>query len=118
MKQYTPPSVDYAKTRASRTIPDQSLSIQEIVKRYVKGVPVDVTKREAVFVDQNEHDLEKLSRMDFGEKAEYARMLAEQAQRLANDLNEYQAQRKASEESKLKAAQAEQKTDAQKEPTK
>lgn len=48
------------------------MSIIEIVKRYTRGIPVDVIQRQGVFIDQNEHDLEKLHRMDFGEKADMA----------------------------------------------
>lgn len=85
---YKEPVVNYGKVRKSVTIPDQSLSIQEIVKRYVRGIPVDVLQRKGVYVDQSDEDLEMLSRMDFGEKAAYAQTLAERANRLASDYNE------------------------------
>lgn len=89
---YSPPTVDYKKKRASQTIPDQSLSIQEIVKRYVRGIPVDVLQREPVYVDQSDHDLEKLARMDFHEKAEYANALAQDAAEMKGTLDRRHAQ--------------------------
>lgn len=99
-KCYVVPVVDFAKVRKSQTIPDQSMSIQEIVKRFVRGIPVDIVRREGVYVDQHDHDLEKLSRMDFGQKAEYAQALADRANRLQADLKEQKAsydERKANE---------------------
>lgn len=101
-RPYTQPEVNYAKVRKSRTVPDQSMTIQEIVKRYVRGIPVDVVKREPVYVDQNDHDLEKLSRMDFHEKAEYAQGLSEYAEGLRNGLQEHE---RSKAEAKAKAAQ-------------
>lgn len=86
--QYSPPKVDYGKMRKSQTIPDQSMSIQEIVKRYVRGVPVDVQQRTPVYLDQSDHDMEMLGRMDFGQKAEYAAALAEQAKQMQAELKE------------------------------
>lgn len=89
---YIVPKINYSKQRKSVAIPDQSLTIQEIVKRYVRGIPVDVLQRKAVYSDQEDHDLEKISRMDFGEKAAYAAEQAEQAKQLRNELNEKEAE--------------------------
>lgn len=85
---YPLPQVDWKKKRPSKTLPDQSMSIQEIVKRFVRGIPVDVPNREAVYIDQSEDDLEKLSRMDFAEKAEYARQLGERANEMRSEMAE------------------------------
>lgn len=78
--KFTPPVVRWSMKRKSQTVPDQALSIREIVQRYVKGIPVDVIQREGVYVDQQEHDLEKLNRMDFGDKAAFAADLKERNQ--------------------------------------
>lgn len=86
--KYKAPAINYKGRRASIAIPDQSLSIQEIVKRYVRGIPVDVIKRQPVYNDQNDHDMEKLSRLDFGEKAELADQLANQAAKIQDDYTE------------------------------
>lgn len=114
VRKYFPPKVDFKKTRPSKTIPDQSMSIQEIVRRFVRGIPVDIVEKKPVYVDQNDHDLEKLSRMDFGEKAEYAAALKLDAERLKAELDERQAEhaeREASE-AKLKAEKAQAELDA------
>lgn len=87
---YNPPKIDYKTKKKSLAIPDQSMSIQEIVKRYVKGIPVDVLQRKAIYADQEEEDLEKLARMDFGEKHEYAQALAERAAQIKAELQEMQ----------------------------
>lgn len=97
---YKPIKVDYKKKRPSKTIPDQSLSIQEIVKRYVRGVPVDVVQRQGVYLDQNEADLEKMTRLDFGEKHEIAATLAARARGMQDDLEQRQRE---SQEAEAKA---------------
>lgn len=108
---YRPPVINYDKVRKSKTIPDQSMSIQEIVKRFVRGIPVDVLKREPVYSDQQDHDLEKLSRMDFGEKAEYAQALKRQGEELQNELRELAASAREAREKEASAqAQAQAQT--------
>lgn len=94
MTNYTKPTIDRKRIKPSVAIPDQSLSIQQIVQRYVRGLPVDVLQRKPIYIDQDEHDLEQLSRLDFGEKAELAIMLAHQAKALKDDLAEFESQRK------------------------
>lgn len=105
---YVPPKIDYKKRRQSYAIPDQSMSIQEIVKRFVRGIPVDIIQREAVYSDTG-HDLEKLNRMDFADKAQFAKDLRQRADTQLNELLEADdAHRfaKAAEEAK-KAARTE-----------
>lgn len=54
----------------SRTIPDQSMSIHELVRRFVRGIPADVVQRDAVYnPNNNQVDLEALSRLDPADKA-------------------------------------------------
>lgn len=62
-------TIAYSKTRPSKTIPDQSMDIKELVRRFVKGIPVDVVQREKVYIDQSDLDLEKLSRLDAADRA-------------------------------------------------
>lgn len=87
---YQPPKIDYSKRRATTAQPNQSMSIQEIVRRYVKGIPVDVTQRQPMYNEQDHYDLEKLSRMDFGEKAELADQLKQDAELIQADFLELQ----------------------------
>lgn len=68
-KSYGSPS------RKQLAIPDQALSLREIVKRFVRGVPVDVKHRDPIWIDQEEFDLELLSRSEFSEKMSIAEEL-------------------------------------------
>lgn len=108
-REFKVPTIDYSKKNKSMTIPDQSMSIDEIMKRFVRGIPVDVVQRQGVFVDQNDHDLEALSRMDFADKAAMADELAANAEAITEGLKrKEQAKRatkqKAEEEATHKAA--------------
>lgn len=99
--------------RKYRTQPDQSLSIDEIMKRFVRGIPVDIQQREGVYVDQSEHDLEKMSRMDFGEKAAMAAELSEQTEAKKAAFEERQRARKeATQRAKAKREQPEKPKDS------
>lgn len=84
---YKPPVVVSKALRQGKTVPDQAMSIKEIVARFTRGIPVDVRARQGVFIDSSE-DLEKLSRMDFGEKAAYADELSQRANELDAELKE------------------------------
>lgn len=85
---YVIPKIDYKKRRKSFAIPDQSMSIQEIVKRFVRGIPVDIIQRNAVYSDQNDHDLEKLNRMDFADKTQFAKDLRQRSEAQLDELLE------------------------------
>lgn len=54
--------------RKSTTMPDQALTVEEIMRRFTKGLPVAVTNRDPVYIDQNDFDYEQISRMSFDEK--------------------------------------------------
>lgn len=79
--------------RKGKTIPDQSMSIQEIVRRFVRGLPADVEHRNPIYVDQSEVDLEKVSRLDFGEKHALAQEMSAQNQRFVDAVANEQARR-------------------------
>lgn len=98
-------------------MPDQSMSIREIVRRFVRGIPVDVIQHEPVYSENDEHDLEKLSRMDFGAKAEFAEALGREAAQLESELNERvttarEAQAKKAKEKAEAEAQAKEQAEA------
>lgn len=80
-----------------RTLPKQSLGIKEILDRFVKGIPVDVVRREAVYVDHDNIDLEKVSRMDFGEKVEFAQQMGEKARQQGEALKKASEERRESQ---------------------
>lgn len=79
--------------RAVLAEPNQSMTIAQIVDRFLKGVPASGKRYEGVYIDQDEMDLEKVSRMDFAEKHALQR---DMEQRAANA----KAKLKASEEAK------------------
>lgn len=85
--------------RKSRTLPDQSLTPQEILDRFVKGEPINLQAREAVYIDQDIFDYEQLGRMEFDQKDEYARMIKERANAM---LKELEARELANEEAMTK----------------
>lgn len=66
----------------SQTIPDQSMSIKELVRRFVKGIPADVIQRQPIFTNNSDFDLEKLGQLDPADKAYMAKEM--QAENEAN----------------------------------
>lgn len=70
-RPFKPDTVDFSKVRPSKTVPDQTLSIAEIMKRFSRQIPIDLNVRKPVYVDQSEHDLERLARMDFADKHQF-----------------------------------------------
>lgn len=107
--------INYKSKAKSLTIPDQSMSILEIVRRFVRGIPVDVIQRQGVYVDQSEHDLERMSRMDFAEQADMAAHLSNQAQEIADEHNAKEEARKAT--IKQKAVEDQKRKKVAKKPT-
>lgn len=97
------PKCTTAKLRKSMAVPDQSLSVIEIANRYIKGLPIDLVKRDPVFVEQSDHDLERLSRMDFAEKAEFADQMLSQAEAIKADYTDRERARLAKRETARKA---------------
>lgn len=97
--------VDWKRSRPSQTVPDQSMSVDEIVKRYVRGVPVDLAHHEKVYYDQEEMDLEKVSRLDFDQKAELAAEISARREAMIREARE----RKAEAQRKAKSEQTERK---------
>lgn len=67
--------------RASKTVPNEAMSIKEILTRYVKGLPITgVNKREPMFDPNPDHDnmdLEKVGQADLFEREEAAQWLKE-----------------------------------------
>lgn len=91
------PTIDFGKAkRKSITVPDQSMSIEEIVKRYTRGIPVDIKMNNPVYIDQsgdNALDLEKAARLDFAQKHELAQQIKEDAQNAVDSANERRKER-------------------------
>lgn len=88
---YKLPPFDHKRKNPRFTVPDQSLSVREILSRYSRNVAVDVKNYQGVYVDSDE-DLEKVNRMDFGDKKAYADHLKEESERTISALKEAQAE--------------------------
>lgn len=60
----------------SKTVPDQTMSIREIVARFVRGMPISAGMREPLYSDQ-EIDLDNpppdIMNMDFAEREQFVR---------------------------------------------
>lgn len=82
-----------------QTVPNQSMSLQEIIKRFTRKEALPLEK-EGVFEDRF-GDLEKLSREDITVRHERARQLKDWAKRGEADYQ--QKQKKSEEEQKKKA---------------
>jgi hypothetical protein len=80
--------VDFTKRSKSLTIPNQALTLGQILDRFTRNIPVDIVRRDPVYHDQNEFDLEKMSRMDFADQQEFADQMARRAQDQENELIE------------------------------
>lgn len=97
--------------RKSTTLPDQALSVQTILDRYTRGIPVNLTQREATFLDQQEVDYEQLSRMEFDEKIAYAQAMQSKAKDIEAQLT---AQKQAKDARIKEKAQKKREAEAQK----
>lgn len=95
--------VDYNKVNAGKTLPDQTMSIKEIVSRFTRGISVNAHERPGVYSTQDEYDLEKLNRLEFGEKQAMAHSLAKLVEDTANELDEQEKEAAAAAKEKAKA---------------
>lgn len=66
--------VDYSK-EVDQVVPDQSMSLQEILARFTRGEPVPVGHETSEGIQED--DLEKLKHADLVDKAEYKEKLEE-----------------------------------------
>lgn len=56
-------------TKPSMTVPDQSMSVREIMTRYAKGLPLEGQK--VAIWEGEESDMPDISRMDLADRQEY-----------------------------------------------
>lgn len=74
------------RNRPTKTLPDQAISVAEIFRRFAKGLPSMEAVRTPVYLDQNEYDFEKLSRLPFDEKHALAEQMRQKAEDIKADL--------------------------------
>lgn len=98
---------DFKTKRKSLTVPNQALSIKDIVSRFTRGLPVDIQIKNPVYLDQDEHDFNKLSNMDSVEKSYQATEQRERAEQLKREIesNERAAAEAKQQENEEKARQ-------------
>lgn len=89
-------------TLPSETVPDQSMSIPELIDRYVKGLPLTGEK---VPVYDGEDDVPDFSKMDLSELEDYRRDVQNELDAYRQRVND--AKVKAEEEKLAKAVQEE-----------
>lgn len=58
-------------TDKKAVVPNQSLSLQEILQRFTRGEPLEIGREGATF-DDGDEDLEKVKNADLVDKAEFA----------------------------------------------
>lgn len=99
--KFQPKEQNGKRVRPAVTIPDQSLTIPEILQRFTRNLPVNLKQSQPVWSTQTEFDLEALGRMDFHEKAEFAAQMAERAKEIKAALDEQAARQRKAQEEKL-----------------
>lgn len=87
------PSVGIINTSKRLVVPDQSMSLEEILSRFTRGESVAIGHETSYH--ESEDDLEKLSRMDLVDKGEYIDKLRQTQRNFEN-----QEKRKAERERK------------------
>lgn len=85
-RKYDFKPVDFKKFKKGKAIPKQSMSLAEIVRRFVKRIPVEVNAGEAVYLDGlGDQDLEKVSRLDPTDRAFHAMEHAQRTEALKKE---------------------------------
>lgn len=83
-----------ADFQPSQTIPDQTLSIQEIIRRYSRGLPITGNVREPIF---DENEIPNLEWMELTDKQDMIQAIRqfEEKERQLKDAQDKLAERKA-----------------------
>lgn len=93
------------KGRKKITVPDQSMTVQEIMRRFVRGVSIDVPRKQGVYNEDAQYDLERLSRLDIDEKTEMAARLREEAVEMQRDIQEAERAKRAERAERARKAE-------------
>lgn len=87
------------------TIPNQTMSLKEMFKRYVRREPLPVEKQ-GVYVE-TDYDLEKVSKMDRVDQEEIYQEMKAKADSLENEIKKEDSKIKAAKKQKAEAQKAE-----------
>lgn len=94
--------------RPSKTIPDQTMTVREIMERYAKGLPIDGAK--VPVYDGEDVDMPDLRTLDISEREELRQQLDDDVSTTKNRLQEIAKERA---EKTRKRKQAEEKREEQ-----
>lgn len=73
--------------RKSQTVPNQSMTIKDIVERFLRGLPVDVNIKQGVYhPENNDHDYNKMSNLDTVDKAYLATEMREKNEQISREI--------------------------------
>lgn len=75
------PSVGFRTRDKKLTVPNQALSLEEILSRFTRGEPLEIGREGAQYDDDGSEDLEKLSHKDLVDKEEYVDKLKQTQKR-------------------------------------
>lgn len=68
------PTAGIAGGRKKLTVPNQALSLEEILRRFTRGESLEIGK-DGTFDDEGDDDLEKVAHMDLVDREEYVNKL-------------------------------------------
>lgn len=71
-------------TQPSKTVPDQTMSIKEIMERYARGLPIEAGK--VPIYHGEEDEIPDLKRMDLSERADYLEAVKDHVKDLKTQL--------------------------------
>lgn len=79
----------------SMTVPNEAMSLREIIERFTKGAPVPSIAREGVFNqgDFDDQDLEKVPGLDLVEKSEFTAAVTEKRKQLEEEIKRDKAEK-------------------------
>lgn len=86
------------KGTISRTVPDQSYTVQEIMTRFASGLPIEGIK--VPVFQEEDMELPDMKKMDIAEREQYIKQTAEQVKEIRERLNKMAAKRKAAKRTK------------------
>lgn len=90
----------------SETVPDQAMSIEEIMSRYSKGLPLDGERVPVWMQDGLEDDMPDLRHMDLAERQEIMEAVGDEIKAIRELHREKRAKEKEAREKAAKAAKS------------
>lgn len=101
MHTHRPVSRPPRKWPKSKTLPDQSYTVRELYHRFAKGLPLEGSNREGVYLDEeNEVDIEKVNSMSAMDKFDLSNEMAQENQERKAAILEKREQAKREQEQK------------------